>query len=89
MKQLRQSAARERRFPILWWLFLMVLTGGMFVAAIYDRAPSAALLIGILLAAAWAAPLVALQSLIPPRRATALAPAPGTGSYKDWLRQAR
>ena len=68
MKELRQAAARERRFPIFWWLFLMVLTGGMFVAAIYDHAPRAAWLIGVLLAAAWAAPLVALQSLIPPRR---------------------
>ena len=89
MKQLRQSAARERRFPIIWWLFLMVLTGGMFLVAIYDQAPYAALLVGILLAAAWAAPLVALQSLIPPRRAPTLAPAPGEGTYKEWMKQAR
>lgn len=89
MQQLRQAAARERRFPIFWWLFLMVLTGGMFVAAVYDTAPHAAWLIAVLLAAAWVAPLVALQSLIPPRRAATLAPASGTGSYREWLRQAR
>lgn len=89
MKQLREAAARERRFPIFWWLFLMVLTGGMFVAAIHDQAPHAAWLVAVLLAAAWAAPLVAFHSLIPPRRPSDPIPAPGEGSFDQWLRQAR
>lgn len=89
MKYLRQAAARERRFPIFWWLFLMVLTGGMLVVVLHDRAPQAAWLITVLLAAAWVAPILALQSMIPPRRARAPAPAPGTGSFLEWRAQAR
>jgi hypothetical protein len=89
MKQLREAAARERRFPIFWWLFLMVLTGGMFVAAIYDRAPHAAWLIGVLLAAAWSAPILALYSLIPPRRSQNPVPVPGAGTFNEWMKQAR
>ena len=89
MKYLQQAAARERRFPIFWWLFLMVLTGGMLVVVLHDRVPQAAWLIAVLLAAAWAAPVLALQSMIPPRRAKASAPAPGTGSYLEWQTQAR
>ncbi len=89
MKQLLDAAARERRAPIFWWLFLMVLTGGMFVAAIYDQAPHAAWLVGLLLAAAWVAPIVALHSLIPPRRSPDPIPAPGQGSYDEWKKQAR
>jgi len=89
MESLRQAAARERRFPIAWWLFLMVLAGGMFVAAIYPDAPHAAWLVALLLAAAWSAPLVAYLSLAAPRRARIPPPLPGRGSYADWRKQAR
>jgi hypothetical protein len=89
MKQLRQAAARERRFPIFWWLFLMMVSGGMLVVMVYDHTRSGALLVGLLLAAAWMAPLVALQSMMPPRRAKDPAPAPGEGTYAEWMNQAR
>ena len=89
MQQLRQAAARERRAPIYWWLLLMVATGGALVWAVYGRSPSGALFLSILLATAWAAPLVALHSLAAPPRAKKPAPAPGTGSFADWLAQAR
>ena len=89
MQQLRHAAARERRAPIYWWLLLMVATGGALVWAVYGRSPSGALFLSILLAAAWAAPLVALHSLAAPPRAKKPAPAPGTSSFADWLAQAR
>jgi hypothetical protein len=89
MKQLRKAAARERRIPILWWLFLMVGTGGALVAVIHRHWPPMAWLVAILLAVAWAAPIVAFQSMIPPRRAQDPMPASGEGSYDEWLKQAR
>ena len=89
MQQLRQAAARERRVPIVWWLLLMVATGGALVGAVHHHSPHGSVYLAILLAAAWAAPLVALQSLAAPRRARKSAPAPGTGSFADWLAQAR
>lgn len=67
----------------------MVLAGGMFVAAVHSYSPPAAWLVGILLLGAWAAPILAVQSMIPPRRATASAPAPGAGTYDEWRKQAR
>jgi hypothetical protein len=89
MQQLRQAAARERRAPIYWWLLLMVATGGALLVCTHQRSPAVAVFLGILLAAAWAAPLVALHSLAAPPRARKPAPAPGTGSFADWLKQAR
>ena len=89
MQQLRQAAARERRAPIYWWLLLMVATGGALVWMVHDHSRPGALFVAILLGAAWTAPLVALQSLAAPPRAKKPAPAPGTGSFADWLAQAR
>lgn len=89
MHRLREAAARERRFPILWWLFLMVLTGGMFFVVVYHTSPPAAWLVGVLLLAAWAAPILALQSMTPPRRPATPVPPPGLGSFSDWKKQAR
>ena len=88
MYQLRQAAARERRAPIFWWLIVMAATGGALIVMVYDHSRPASFLLGILLAAAWAAPLVALQSLAAPSRARKPAPAPGAGTYDDWKNQA-
>ena len=89
MDQLRQAAARERRAPIFWWLIVMAATGGALVVMVHDHSRPMAFFLGILLAAAWAAPLVALQSLAAPLRARKPAPAPGEGTYDDWKAQAR
>jgi hypothetical protein len=89
MNHLRNSAARERRAPILWWLLVMAATGGGLVAMVHDHSRPGAILLGILLAGAWAAPLVALSSMAAPRRAKHLSPAPGEGTYDEWMKQAR
>lgn len=89
MQQLRQAAARERRAPIYWWLLLMVATGGALVWAVHGHSRPGAFFVAVLLGAAWAAPLVALRSLMAPPRAQKPAPAPGAGSFADWLTQAR
>ena len=89
MQQLRQAAARERRAPIYWWLLLMVATGGALVWAVHGHSRPGAFFVAVLLGAAWAAPLVALRSLMAPPRAKKPAPAPGAGSFADWLTQAR
>ena len=69
MDQLQQAAKRERRAPIFWWLIVMAATGGALVVMVYDHSRLLAYFLGILLAAAWAAPLVAMQSLAAPPRA--------------------
>ena len=89
MNRLRQAAARERRAPIFWWLLLMMATGGALVAMVHDHSRLGAILVAILLAAAWVAPLVAFLSLMMPRRAKKAAPAPGEGTYDEWMKQAR
>ena len=89
MKQLRQAAARERQVPILWWFLIMLLAGGALVALVFRQSPAAAVLLAILLATAWLAPLVALLSLAAPPRAKGPAPEPGAGTFDEWLRQAR
>ena len=89
MQQLRQAAARERRAPIYWWLLLMVASGGALVWMVHDHSRHGAFFVAILLAAAWAAPLVALQSLAAPPRSRKPAPAPGTGGFAEWLAQTR
>ena len=89
MYQLRQAAVRERRAPIFWWLMLMGTTGGALVWMVYDHSRPVAAFLAVLLAAAWAAPLVALQSLAAPPRAKRPAPEPGEGSYDEWKAQAR
>jgi hypothetical protein len=92
MHLLLKAAARERRAPIYWWLALMVGTGGMLVAFVgyHYESPHYALLIAIVLGAAWSAPLVAYQSLAAPHRADTPAPPPGGGgSYREWMKQAR
>ncbi len=88
MKQLRQAAARERRAPIYWWLVLMVVTGGALVFMVYDHSPLLAYSLMVLLAAAWVAPLLALQSLAMPRRPLKPPPPAGTGTYDEWRKQA-
>ena len=88
MYQLQQAAKRERRAPIFWWLIVMAATGGGLVVMVYDHSRLVAYFLGILLAAAWAAPLVAMQSLSAPPRAQKTAPEPGEGSYDDWKSQA-
>mgnify|MGYP003590527861 CR=1 FL=1 len=67
----------------------MLLTGSSLVALVYHHSPPVAALLTLLLLAAWIAPLLALSSLAAPRRAKALEPAPGEGTYDEWLRQAR
>jgi len=89
MQQLRQAAARERRAPIYWWLLLMAVSGGALVGMVHAHSRPGAFFVAVLLAAAWAAPLVALHSLAAPPRAKKPAPAPGTGGFHDWLAQAR
>lgn len=89
MRQLRQAAARERRAPIFWWLAVMLVSGGALVALANGHSWYVATLLVFLLMAAWLAPLVALQSLSAPRRATTPAPAPGEGTYDEWRKQAR
>ncbi|NCA82623.1 MAG: hypothetical protein EOM72_07720 [Opitutae bacterium] len=89
MNRLRQAAARERRAPIYWWLMLMVATGGMLVVMVHGYSRPGAVLVGVLLAAAWVAPLVAFLSLSMPARATKPPPAPGEGTYDEWMKQAR
>ena len=89
MRRLRQAAARERRAPIYWWLATMLATGGGLVWAVHVVSRPAALLLAAVLAAAWVAPLAALQSLAVPRRAKASPPAPGEGAFGEWMKQAR
>ena len=89
MNQLRKAAALERRIPILWWLLLMMATGGMLVMMVFDHTPAGAILLGIMLVAAWAAPVMAFLSLAAPPRAKVPAPAPGEGTYAEWMKQAR
>ena len=88
MYHLQQAAKRERRAPIFWWLIVMAATGGVLVVMVHDHSRLVAYFLGILLAAAWAAPLVAMQSLAAPPRATKPAPEPGEGTYDDWKDQA-
>lgn len=89
MKQLRQAATRERRAPLYWWFLIMMLTGGALVFMVRPHSPDFAVLLAILLVAAWVAPLVALKSLSAPPRAKEPAPKPGEGTYDEWLKQAR
>ena len=55
----------------------------------YGHSKPMGVLLAILLAAAWSAPLVAFVSLAMPRRAKRPAPAPGEGTYDEWMKQAR
>ena len=80
MHQLRQAAARERRVPIYWWLMLLVATGGTLIVLVYGYSRPMALYLAVLLAMAWAVPLIALMSLAAPRRAKKPAPASGEGT---------
>ncbi len=89
MNELRKAAARERLVPHLWWLGMGLLMGTALVIMTHRHSPLGAVLLAVLLAAGWAAPMVALRSLAAPRRATACAPAPGEGRFRDWLKQAR
>lgn len=89
MNQLRKAAARERRAPILWWLVLMMVTGGGLVVMVYSHTPLGAILLGILLIAAWVVPMVAFLSLSAPARAKVPPPGPGEGTFAEWLNHAR
>jgi len=89
MDQLRQAAARERRAPIYWWLAVMAATGAGLVWMVFARTPEGAVFLAVVLAAAWGAPLVAIQSLSMPRRAKEPPPGPGAGTYRAWRKQAR
>ncbi|MGD9613391.1 MAG: hypothetical protein AB7V22_10895 [Kiritimatiellia bacterium] len=89
MQHLRQAAARERRAPIFWWLGVMAATGAWLVWMVHARTPEGAVFLAVVLAAAWGAPLVALQSLSMPRRPKDPPPGPGAGPYRAWRKQAR
>ncbi len=89
MNQLRKAAARERRVPMFWWCGMALAMGGGLYILIRPHSPTVAILAVILLAGAWAAPVLALVSLMAPRRASSPPPAPGQGGYADWRRQAR
>lgn len=89
MNQLRKAAARERRVPMFWWCGMALVMGGALYILIRPHSPTAATLTVILLAGAWAAPVLALVSLMAPRRASSPPPAPGQGGYAAWKRQAR
>lgn len=87
MNQLRQAAARERRVPMFWWTGMALLMGGGLYLLLRPHSPFFAGLLAFLLAGAWAAPVLALVSLMAPRRATKPPPAPGQGSFADWKKQ--
>lgn len=89
MHRLRQAATRERRAPTFWWFGLLVVTGGSLVWMVHDHSRPGAILLGLLLVAAWGAPLVAFLSLSAPHRAKDASPAPGHGTYSEWMKQAR
>jgi len=89
MKYQRKAAARERRAPILWWFLMAVAMGGMLCLVMWHHSKDVALFLGLLLGAAWVAPLVAFLSLSAPHRAKVPAPAPGEGSFSEWMKQAR
>jgi len=89
MKHLRNTAARERRAPILWWFLMAVTMGAILCILMWPHSRDGAVFLAVLLGAAWLAPLVAFLSLSAPRRARRPAPAEGEGSYKDWIKQAR
>ena len=89
MNRLRQAAARERRVPFLWWSLVFLAVGGKLALMAYGHSKPIGVLLAFLLAAAWLAPLVAFVSLAMPRRAKKPAPAPGEGTYDEWLKQAR
>ena len=74
---------------MIWWFLLMLGTGGALVMMVFPHSSHGAILLGILLAMAWAAPLVVLISLSAPHRATREVPLPGHGSFSDWMHQAR
>ena len=87
MNQLRQAAARERRVPMFWWTGMALLMGGGLYLLLRPHSPFFAGLLAFLLAGAWVAPVLALVSLMAPRRATKPPPAPGQGSFADWKQQ--
>jgi len=89
MKYLRKAAARERRAPILWWFLMALAMGGMLCVVMWHHSKDGALFLGLILGTAWMAPLVAFLSLAAPRRATVPAPAPGEGSFSEWMKQTR
>lgn len=89
MNQLRKAAARERRVPMFWWCGMALAMGGALFILIRPHSPTVAALAVILLAGAWAAPVLALVSLMAPRRASLPPPAPGQGGYAAWKRQVR
>ncbi len=89
MNRLRHAAARERRAPMIWWFLLFLCTGGALVTVIFHHSPHGAIWLGVLLAVAWATPLVALISLSAPQRSTRDVPLPGHGSFSDWMHQTR
>ncbi len=89
MKQLREAVTRERRAPIYWWFALLALTTGGWLWAVWQHSPHGAMMLGVLVVTAWVAPLVALYSLTAPRHPLHAAPAPGTGSFREWQKQAR
>lgn len=89
MKYLRHAAARERWIPILWWFQMMFVMGIALFAMVRRHSPPLAILMAMLVVVGWAAPLVAIFSLSVPARAKVPAPAPGTGSFKEWLAQVR
>ena len=89
MKQLRRAEARERRAPVFWWFALALAMGVALVWLAHGRMPHGGALLAVLLAGAWAAPLAAFASLAAPRRARGPAPAPGEGTYDQWMGQAR
>lgn len=89
MNQLRKAATRERRVPMFWWCGMALVMGGALYILIRPHSPTAATLTVILLAGAWAAPVLALVSLMAPRRALSPPPGPGQGGYAAWKRQVR
>lgn len=89
MKQLRHAAARERWIPILWWFQMLLVMGLALFVLVHRHSPPLALLMAILMVVGWGAPLVAVFSLAVPARAQRPAPAPGTGSFKEWLAHVR
>ncbi len=89
MKQLRQAAAREQWAPVAWWFVLALAEEGALYAMVHRLSPHGALMMGVVLLAAWLAPLLAFLSLASPGRARELPPPPGEGTYEEWNRQGK
>ena len=74
---------------MVWWFAISLVEGAALYIVVYRHSPHGALLMAVLLLAAWLAPLLAFLSLAAPRRARETEPPPGEGTYDEWKRQGK